>query len=157
MPIEPKVINPALAFNFLIEVAGIEAAFVEKVQRPKDATEVVEHTQGGANFTIKTAGGAVPYEDVVLEMVVPADSPESFAYDWLQRAQNVTTGVIGVPDEYKEILSVHRLDGSGNVVESYHYEGAWVREISYSQDDSTDRKAKHIQTVTISVDRRINL
>lgn len=155
MAITGRVVNPRLSFRFLIEIDGLEAAYVETVQRPKDATTIVEHAQGGVNYTVKTVGGMETYEDLVLTKIQPAEEEDTWAYSWLQQSTNQITLETGIPSDYKRTVTVHVVNGANEPIETYQYEGCFVKEISYAEHDSMDRAAKMMETVTISVDRRI--
>lgn len=150
-----RVINPRLGARFKIEIDGIDAALVETVQRPGDKVTVIEHASGGMTHTQKTAGGMETYDDLTLNKIMPAEELDDWAFAWLTQAVDQFTQRVGIPEEYKKTVTVHALNGEGVPIQTYKYAGCFVKEVTPSEHDALDRAAKFMQTVIISVDRRI--
>lgn len=142
--------NPQKQFNFAIEISGIDQFYFQELKTPDVEIAAVAH--GATNHTIKTAG-AVTTGDAELMKLIPADTIDDFAYEWLYRAQNPETGKGGTPAQYKENVVVKRINGAGKTVDRYIWEGAWVRMISTSNFARGEANENIIETVTVSVDR----
>ena len=152
MGVTAVLINPRLSFRFSIEMAGIQVALVETLQRPKISVTIVEHSQGGVTHTTKTAGGMETFEDMTLNKVMPAEEEDNWAFEWLSKAVNMDTYTTHNPIDYKQDITVNQLKGNGDIIQSWTYTGCFIKEISYSEYDALDRAAKMIETVVISVD-----
>lgn len=146
--------TPRLGFNFLIEVNGVNAALVEKVGGLKQTIEEVQTSPGGVPFKYTFAAG-VSYDDITLEKIMPADEEDNWAYDWMKKAVDPVAGKLGLAADYKKEIAIHHLDLNGNVLQTWRFAGAWIKEVSVSNADAMNKADKVMQTVVIKVDYRM--
>jgi len=78
--------DPSKVFNFAIEINGIDQFLIQEVQKPSVSVQAAEH--GDYNSTIKTAGG-VEVGDAELKKIKPTPEGDSFAWLWLNQAQDM--------------------------------------------------------------------
>lgn len=145
----PKVANPRKVFNFRVEVAGIDQFEVQKVTLPEIEIEGVEH--GDVNYKVKTPG-MVTVGDMTFEKLKRLPGSDTDMWDWLNQAQNITTGggLLGL--DYKRNVVIKEMDSTGtNTVNSYVCTGCWVKKIANSDFDRQGSD-NSIETVTLSVD-----
>lgn len=142
--------NAQKQFNFAIELNGIDQFYIQSVKLPDVEVGSVSH--GGDNFSVKTAG-AVSVGDAELSKIMIAGGADPWANNWLQRAQNMNSGVGGTPDVYKETVVFKRLNSAGATVERFIWEGTWVKKISFSEFKRGDANENIMETITVSIDR----
>ncbi len=146
----PKIADTRKVFNFVVEIAGVNQFEIQKVTIPEVGIEAVMH--GDVNYDVKTPG-RVTVGDMTMEKLRPLPSTDTFAWDWLKRAQNIQTGGGNLALGYKQNVIVKEMDETGTVsVNRWFCEGCWVSKISQSD---MDRNASDniIETITFSVDR----
>lgn len=148
------VADTAKVFNFVVEVLGVNQFEIQKVTLPDMEIEAVKH--GDTNHDIKTAG-RVTVGDMVWEKLNPLPVPDSFAHDWLTRAQDLILGGGQLAATYKQTVVVKLMDSTGLVaVKRWLCTGCWISKLSHSDLDrmSSDNM---IQSITLSVDTCIEL
>lgn len=137
-------------FNFAIEMDGIDQFYIQEVKKPEVEIGAVLH--GGANHDIKTAGG-ITVPDAELTKVRRAEVGESWAWDWMQQAQDMNAGLGGIEADYKRNVIFKELSPDGFVLNSWLWEGAWIRKTSDSNYKRGNKSENVIETVIMSVDR----
>lgn len=137
-------------FNFKIEIAGIDQFLIQDVKVPEVEIGSVEH--GATNYNIKTAGG-VSYSDAELQKIVPADGGDKWAWGWLIEAQNTDTGTGKLPKDYYKDVIFKVCDPTGKAIETYLWEGCWVKKIGTSNFKRGNQSENVIETVTLSVNK----
>jgi len=145
-----QVSNPRKGFNFQIEIGGLNQFLAQKVTIPKVEVEKVEH--GDTNYNVKTPG-RVMVDDLVIEKLSSTPATGNWAWNWLNVAQDTTTGGGLLPLAIKQTVVIREMDATGAVaLNTWVLEGCWVTSISNSDLDrmSSDNI---IETVTMSVDR----
>ena len=147
MPVAAIPVDPRLAYNYRIEINGLEIALVEKINIPKEASASVDHAHGGQINTTKTAG-KVSFEDMVLEKIMPSEGSDKFFSNWRTRVK--TQGAA----DYKEQIDIFHLgpDDTGSRIDHWQLDGCWPKELDYGDQDGNAESDKVIETVTISVD-----
>lgn len=147
-------VQPRLGWNFLIEVEGLDVAYAQAVTLPDDELESTEVSMGGQSYNNKVATG-YKIGDIVIEKIKPIDGADQWAIDWLRSAIDPRTQRIGVPREYKKVVTFHELDNNGSPIETSEYKGCWVKKVGRSKYDATSKSDKVLETVTMSVDARV--
>jgi len=118
---EATAITVLKDFKFRVEINGLECALVQEFNPGSRSHGVAEHAGGGQNFTVKEAG-MIKYNDAVLKMVVPIEGPgKRYFYDWMNQAQDPSTGNGLSPKEYRRNFSVYEEDNSGTPVRVWEY------------------------------------
>lgn len=142
--------NAAKVFQFAIEIDGLDQMLVQELKRPEVEVGVVEH--GATNYNIKTAGG-VAVSAAELRKIKPAVGGDKWAWDWLNKAQNMNTGQGGLASAYKKDIVVKELSPTGSTISAWLWEGAWVSKIAPSDNKRGNQNENVIETCTIQVDR----
>lgn len=132
-------------FNFAIEIDGIDQILIQDVKKPENEIGAVAHgVEDG--FDEKTAGGTT-VSDAELQKIKPADTGDSWAWDWLTTAQT------SLPSNYKKDVVFKEYGPNNVVLNRWLWEGCWVRKVSESNYKRGNKSENTIETVTVSVDR----
>ena len=142
--------QPRLGYRYRLDIDGITTAYVEAVQLPTPQVEMVEHASGGQAYVEKTAGG-YSIDDLSLDMIMPASDTDTWACDKLQAACQPAISQVGSPSDYLFDATIHHLDGSNNILESWVCRGCWVRSVSFGKNDALDKSSKMMLNLTIVV------
>lgn len=142
--------NATKVFNFAIEIEGLDQMLVQELKKPEVELGAVTH--GAVNYDIKTAGG-VSVSDAELRKIKPAPQGDSWAWDWLNTAQNMNTETGGLAEQYKKDVVVKELSPNGTTLNAWLWEGAWVRKVSENDNKRGNQNENIVETCTISVDR----
>ena len=142
--------NALKVFNFAIEINGVDVGLIQDVKFPEVEIGAVSH--GGSNYDIKTAGG-VTVTDAELQKIKPAPEGDSWAWDWLNKAQNPMTDSGGLAEDYKQNVIFKELAPNGTTLNSWLWEGCFVRKVSTTNYKRGNQSENIIETVTLSVDR----
>jgi phage tail-like protein len=141
--------NPVKVFDFAIEIDGLNQFLVQEVNIPAIEIEAAEH--GDSNSKVKTAG-MVNVEDITLKKLVATDVTESWAWDWLNAAQNMNTGGGGLSSAYRRNIVIRQFNPDRTTKRYWICQAAWVKRIEH---DTQNRMASDnmFETVTLSVDK----
>ncbi len=142
--------NARKVFNFAIEIDGIDQFLIQEVKKPEVEVGAVSH--GATNYDVKTAGG-VAVADAELQKIKPAPQSDTWAWDWLNKAQDMNTGTGALAEDYKKDIVFKELAPNGTTLNAWLWEGAWVRKCSENNHKRGNQNDNIIETVTISVDR----
>jgi phage tail-like protein len=144
------VASPRKAFQFVVEIDGVNQFEIQKFTPAKVTIAKTEH--GETNHKIKTAG-MVEVGDVTMEKLRPLPTTDLWAWNLLRAAQDMETGGGGLEPAYKKVLIVKEMSADRTTtVNRWVYTGAWVFDVSQSDFDrmSSDNI---IETVIWSVDK----
>lgn len=155
MAVTGKVFNPRLTFQYLIEIDGFEAGMASSVQIPQPTLGTIEHSSGGLGYSIKTTGGGISWSNLQIEKIMHSEKSDDFAWNWMISQVNPFTRKVGLPENYKKVVTIHHLDGEGNPIQTWSFGGCRISEISMSKSDAINRDEKVIESLTITVDTRI--
>lgn len=145
-----QIANPRKVFNFRVEIQGIDQFEVQKATPPEIEVETTEH--GDTNHSVKTAG-RVKVGDLTLEKLKPLPNSDLWAWNWLQTAQNMTTGGGQLPLQYKRTVILKELSSDGQTtVNRWICEGCFVKKVSQGDFDRNSSD-NILETVVLSVDR----
>lgn len=142
--------NARKVFNFAIEIDGIDQFLIQDVKKPEVEVGAVNH--GATNYDIKTAGG-VAVSDAELQKIKPAPESDSWAWKWLNDAQNMNTGTGKLAENYKKDVVFKELGPNGTTLNAWLWVGCWVRKATDSNYKRGNQNENVIETVTLSVDR----
>lgn len=148
------VANPRKAFQFVVEIDGVNQFEIQKFTTAEVEIDKVEH--GETNFKVKTAG-MVSVGDVTMEKLRPLPTTDVWAWTMLREAQDMETGGGGLEGMYKKVMVVKEMSADRvSTVNRWIYTGAWVCKVSQSDFDrmSSDNI---IETVVWSVDKPMRL
>lgn len=135
--------NTVKAFQFAIEIDGIDQMLIQEVKQPEVERGSVEH--GAEDHNIKTAGGK-QVSDAELKMVIPAPTSDRWAWDWLQKTGN------SLAEDYKKDVVFKILNPNGRALEGYLWKGVWVKKVANSEGKRGNQNENMLRTVTLSVD-----
>jgi phage tail-like protein len=144
--VEPRTKN-----KFRVEIEGLEVAYVASVQIPDAELGTMEHAASGQSQPTKYASGQMQFGDIELKKIMPAQSPDSWAYNWLTKAVDPASFQHGPPSSYKRDIQIHHLNGAGAVVQTWNVAGAFCKKIGYDEQGSQDGD-KLLQNVTLACD-----
>ena len=148
---DAKSVEPRTKNKYLVEIEGLEVAYVASIQLPDAELGTMEHAASGQSQPTKYANGQMQFGDIELKKIMPAQSADNWAYAWLTNAVDPATFEHGPPNNYKKDIQIHHLNGSGAVIQSWNVSGAFCKKISYDDQGSMDGD-KLFQSVTISND-----
>lgn len=138
-------------FRFRVEIEGKDEFYIQEVQKPEVEIEKVEH--GATNYNIKTAGG-IKVGDAVLKMIKPASTNDSWSWNWLTTAQNMTTGGGGNSLDYKREVIFRELAPDGvTVTDSWLWSGCWVFKVKHADSKRGSQNENSIDEVSLCIDR----
>lgn len=152
MPVGAKPVDPRVTFNFSIEIEGLEVALAQSVNIPTLSVGKVEHNQAGVAHSTKTAGKLL-FEDITLEKVMPADTADTWAWDWLRQVRDSVTGATQGATVYKKQITIIHYGNGTDILDRWEIEGAFPIQVEYSRNDATQEAESIIETLTLSVDR----
>lgn len=142
--------NASKVFSFAIEIEGVDQILIQDVKFPDVEVGKVEH--GATNYNIKTAGG-VTVGDAELQKIKPAPEGDSWAWEFLTKAQDAFNGG-SLAEDYKRDIIFKELAPDGvTTLNSWLWEGCFCIKISTSNYKRGAQDENIIETVTLSVDR----
>ena len=101
------------------------------------------------------------YGPIELEKVMPADSPDLWAFIWLTTAMPAIGDIHSLPQIYKWDLTIIHLTGRGNPIDGWYVRGAFPIKVAYGPQGSTaggeDEGGKIIQKVTLKCDSYVQI
>lgn len=115
-------------FNFTAGINGVTQAEIQEVTGLDKEITAISHGLG--NRDVKTPG-RVTIGDVTIKNVRPVISGKNAFWDWLNQAQNSTTGTGGVASQYKRNLTITERNGAGVTIATYVCYGVWVRKVTH--------------------------
>ena len=143
MPIDGRVIK---SFQFLLEIDGVPALTIQKVQLPEIEVEEVSHSVGA--YDVKTAG-RISVGDLVCEKLMVYDPLNDWAWRWLRQAQDFGIGGL-LPDSYrKEGRLVLLQPDLQTILQTYELGKTWVKKVATADLDESSSE-NIIETVTFS-------
>lgn len=84
-------VDPFVAYNFKVEVSGIQRAGFREVSGLDSAIDVIDYREGGDNTTTQKKPGMTKYSNIVLKRGITADGYlQSWHKRWIQGDPSVT-------------------------------------------------------------------
>lgn len=147
MPIEAIPVDPRKAYNWRLEIDGLDIALVRKCNIPEVERGRVEHAHGGQRNVTKTAGKK-SIGDIVLEKVMPADVSDRYFANWENEVDT-----LGAADYKRDVDIFHLGPGDDGVrVDHWKCTGCYPEKIEYNDHDAMSESDPIIETITLAVD-----
>jgi len=151
MPFIPTAAtNPRQKNRFRVDIEGLEAAYVYSIKLPKVEAITKEYRGGGELYSAKYPVG-MKISDFELSKIMPADSMDYWAWNWLITVVDPDVQRIGVPSEYKKDIEVQHLNWLSVPIHTWYMAGAWPKIIDYGEQGAEDLD-KVIQGIVLSVE-----
>ena len=144
--------EPKLQNRFLMEIDGIPAYLIKKIDRPSITfgEVVLDHI----NVKRKVKGKA-NWENVSAELYDPVTpSGAQAVMEWVRLGHESVTGRDGYSDFYKKDLYIRTLGPVGDVVEEWILKGAYCQNANFGDFDWSSDTPANI-TITIRMDYAI--
>lgn len=120
-------IQPIKQFQYVLEVNNIEQFYFQEITTPDITVDEVEHGEGNR---IYRTPGMVRIGDMTLSKLIASDTAEQWALDWLNSAQNVASGVGGLPSAYLQTVTIRLRDNAGNTIKTMECGECWLKQKS---------------------------
>ncbi len=143
-PYEPKVQN-----RFIMQVQGIPAFIMKKVNRPQlECGEVVlDHIN-----IIRKLKGKCKWQDLTMTLYDPiVPSGAQSVMEWVRTAHESVTGRDGYADFYKKSFDIFTLGPVGDKIENWTIVGAYIKTANFGDLDWSTETQVEIQ-LTIGYD-----
>ena len=138
------LVHPAKVFDYSIEIDGVDELYVQNIEIPELSFEIVEHGAAGNQPNKKTAGKAT-VGDLVIEKLLPANTPDFTSYDWYAQVLS------GQPALYARTGLLKQMNsGSLTPVRIFLFTDAWISKIettAFNAQNSENMK----ETMTLSI------
>lgn len=131
--------QPKLAFQWIVEIDGMDTFTAESIDRPK--VDVGEIEMNYINTTTFIPGKAKP-QSINMKFKDPiAPSQTQKAWEWMRSIYEFETGRAGYKELIKKNIFIKVLSPTGEVVEKWELKNAWVKGLTLSPlDYSSEEK-----------------
>lgn len=154
MPVDAEAIPRLKDFKYRVEINGLEAAMVQEFEPGTRTHGVTVHSGAGMNHVAKEVG-MVGFSNAVLRSVVPLGGTGRIYWEnWLDQAQDPTTGNGGVPAQYQRNFSVFELAPDGTPTRVWEYIKAFPISYKVNAKSSLDDSNDVLEYVEICYNRR---
>lgn len=152
MSTEARAVEAAKAFNWRLEIDGVPAAMIQKVNPGSREVGITKHAGAGLNHPVQEAG-MLEYGAVELEGILPIEGPGGVAFEqWLDQAQDPKTGRGGRKSEYCKDFTLHWLGGDKNPFLTRQYRDGWCQKVDRGELDALNKDGNVIDKATIVYD-----
>lgn len=146
VPTMPKHLRQK--FRFGIQIAGFDAAYFTKIDRPKISFDEVEFNPAGSHRPEKLPG-RMSFGDITFEKGVAATGADIAVLRWLSRQADFVSGRGGAPASILYDVTVFEGNRMNSVVSRYTLIGAFVKEYDGGELSGEDSD-NIIESVTLS-------
>lgn len=123
--------NPRKQFNFTIGIPGVNPFLCQDVDLPDIEIDVVAH--GDTNYDVKT-GGRKKISSMKIKKLIPAESSDTWLFDYLNRIQDEYLGGGELPSQYKLNVTVTEYSTDNQtIINRWICEGWWPNKLSGQQ------------------------
>ena len=144
--------EPKLQNRFLMEIEGIPAYLIKKIDRPSITFGEVVLDHINVKRKIK---GKANWDNVTAELYDPVTpSGAQAVMEWVRLSHESVTGRDGYSDFYKKDLKIQTLGPVGDVVEEWIMKGAYCTQANFGDADWTSDTPMNI-TITMRMDYAI--
>ena len=144
--------EPKLQNRFLMEIEGIPAYLIKKIDRPSISFGEVVLDHINVKRKIK---GKVNWDNVTAELYDPVTpSGAQAVMEWIRLSHESVTGRDGYSDFYKKDIRFNALGPVGDVVEEWICKGAYCSQANFGEADWSSDTPMNI-TITIRMDYAI--
>ena len=145
-----QIQNPKKQFQFEVQIAGLNSFLCQEVTLPEIEIESVSH--GDWNHDVKT-GGRISFGNLSIKKISPADSPDSYVWDFLRIIQDAYTPGGALPSNYKiEIIITHYAPDGISPTDRYNLNGCWLTKLNGVELNRTSSE-NTMEEIEFSVDR----
>ena len=135
-PFEPKIKN-----RFIMNVDGIPAYMIKKVNRPTISFEEIKINHMNVERYVKGKGASAEITTELYDPIVP--SAAQAVMEWVRLSHESVTGRDGYSDFYKKDVTINVLGPVGDIVEEWTLKGTWIKsanfgELDFASNDPTD-------------------
>ena len=135
-PFEPKIKN-----RFIMNVDGIPAYMIKKVNRPTISFEEIKINHMNVERYVKGKGAWAEITTELYDPIVP--SAAQAVMEWVRLSHESVTGRDGYSDFYKKDVTINVLGPVGDIVEEWTLKGTWIKsanfgELDFASNDPTD-------------------
>ena len=154
MPVTASAIPRLKDFKYRVEINGLEAAMVQEFEPGTRTHGVTVHSGAGQNHVAKEVG-MIGFSNCVMRTIVPVNGDaRTYIEDWLNQAQDPTTGNGGYPAQYQRNFSVFELDPKGNPSRVWSYEQGFCTSYKVNAKSSLDDSNDVLEFMEIAYNRR---
>jgi phage tail-like protein len=140
-------VTPGQSRHFVIDIEGFNPFSAQQVSVPDVERDSVEM---GTGETMVKFPGMTKTGDLVIKEIVNAFDADDDIFAWFYANGNPETGLSTAPYDKRD-GTIQRIDGAGNVVQTWNVRGMWPKKIAgYSYD--REKSEKIVREVTLSVD-----
>ena len=144
--------EPKLQNRFLMEIDGIPAYLIKKIDRPSITFGEVVLDHINVKRKIK---GKANWDNVTAELYDPVTpSGAQAVMEWVRLSHESVTGRDGYSDFYKKNITIKTLGPVGDIVEEWILKGAYCQQASFGDMDWTSDTPVEI-SMTIEMDYAI--
>ena len=144
--------EPKLQNRFLMEIDGIPAYLIKKIDRPSISFGEVVLDHINVKRKIK---GKANWDNVTAELYDPVTpSGAQAVMEWVRLSHESVTGRDGYSDFYKKDIHIRTLWPVGDVVEEWILKGAYCQQANFGDMDWTSDTPANI-SITIVMDYAI--
>ena len=144
--------EPKLQNRFLMEIDGIPAYLIKKIDRPSITFGEVVLDHINVKRKIK---GKANWDNVTAELYDPVTpSGAQAVMEWVRLSHESVTGRDGYSDFYKKDIRFNALGPVGDVVEEWICKGAYCSQANFGEFDWTSDTPANI-SITIRMDYAI--
>ena len=144
--------EPKLQNRFLMEIDGIPAYLIKKIDRPSITFGEVVLDHINVKRKIK---GKANWDNVTAELYDPVTpSGAQAVMEWVRLSHESVTGRDGYSDFYKKDVRFNALGPVGDVVEEWILKGAYCTQANFGDADWTSDTPMNI-TITMRMDYAI--
>ena len=149
MPFIPTAAtNPRQKNRYRVDIEGLEAAYVYSIKIPKVEVITKEYRGGGELYATEYPVG-IKIGVFELFKIMPADSMDYWAWEWLTQVVDPAVQKLGVPSSYKRDIEVHHLNWLSVPIHTWYITGAWPKSIEYDDQGAEDLE-KEIQRLILA-------
>lgn len=153
-PLTPTQYEPKKAYNWIIEIDGIDTYTARSTKRPTISFAEVQIPF--LNLTRKLAG-KFEFDNINLTLHDPVDADEAGKMlEWIVSIGDPADGTRYPASLYKKDFRLKLLSGAGTVLETWQIVGAWPQSTNFGDLDYSSDEPVMIE-VSFSIDRAYRL
>ena len=154
MPLDATAISRFKDFKFRLEINGLPAALVREFNPGDRSHGITEHAGAGQNMPYKEVG-MIRYGNATLRNVLPIEGPgKVFFENWMNLAQDPTTGDGGLPKAYQKNFSLYELMPDGSPGRTWEFKQAFPVRYNIGNKNAMSDNADVIEELEIAYTRR---
>ena len=149
-PLTPNSFEPKKAYNWVIEIEGIDAYHAKSTKRPTISFGEIEIPYLNLRRYI---AGRFEFEPIPLVLYDPVDADAAQdILDWITLVGDPASGTRFPSAAYKKDFRIKLVDGNGTVLETWQLVGAWPQSTNFGDLDYDSEVAVMIE-VNFRIDR----